>query len=239
MPRVSNSLYFASFASWRENSFLFGSRLSEQHYPLTAYSTVLVPFFAKSEFARQVLLTKSAEVDRLLGLDHGGHTILSWSVNPPEISSRFEESTPSMDERIQAMQKCSAQGYPVRAVLMPIIPAPDWEDIYARFIRRLLSEVNLQRLTLGGICIYQNAKRLMDKKLGEKNEVSANLMNEKKGADGRVRYRVELRVKLYAQVIQVARTIKPDLEIALCLEEPAVWKALKLEAARGRCNCVL
>jgi spore photoproduct lyase len=207
--------------------------------PLTAYSTVLVPFFARSEFARQVILTKSAEVDRLLKLDHGGHTILSWSVNPPEIISGFEETTPCLEERIQAMKKCSAQGYPVRAVLMPMIPAPDWEDIHARFLRRLLSEVNLERLTLGGICIYQNAKRLMEKKLGARNPVSANMVNEVKGDDGRVRYRTELRVQLYAQAVRIARAVKPDLEIALCLEEPAVWEALDLEPARGRCNCVL
>ena len=207
--------------------------------PLTAYSTVLVPFFARHPLARQVILTKSAEVDRLLKLDHGGHTILSWSVNPPEIVARFEDNTPAIADRIEAMKKCAEKGYPIRAVLMPIIPAPNWQKIYALFIRRLLGEVNLDRLTLGGICIYQNAKRLMEKKLGERNEVSANLVNQEKGADGRARYGVDLRVKLYAQVIQVARATKPDLEIALCLEEPAVWKALQLDPARGRCNCVL
>ena len=40
--------------------------------PLTAYSTVLVPFFARHEFARQVILTKSAEVHRLMELDPTG-----------------------------------------------------------------------------------------------------------------------------------------------------------------------
>jgi spore photoproduct lyase len=111
-----------------------------------------------------------------------------------------------------------------------------WKKI--RSALTIQPEVNLQRLTLGGICIHQNARRLMEKKLGSKNIVSANI-DEAKGEDGRARYGVDLRVKLYAQAIRVARAVKPDLEIALCLEEPAVWKALKLEAARGRCNCVL
>ncbi len=57
--------------------------------PLTAYSTVLVPFFAEHPWARLTLLTKSAHVDRLLGLEHRGHTMLSWSVNPPEVSALF------------------------------------------------------------------------------------------------------------------------------------------------------
>jgi len=207
--------------------------------PLTAYSTVLAPFFAQSKFARQVILTKSVEVERLLKLDHGGHTILTWSVNPPEIVSRFEENTPPVADRLEAMKKCVDHGYPVRAVLMPIIPTPGWQEIYARFILRLLGEVHLARLTLGGICIYQNARRLMEQKLGPGNEISAAIGGEGKGPDGRVRYGPELRVKLYAEIINTVRTSKPNLEIALCLEEAPVWKALRLEAARGRCNCVL
>jgi len=38
--------------------------------PLTAYSTVLIPFFARHAFARHVILTKSDAVEGLLGLDH-------------------------------------------------------------------------------------------------------------------------------------------------------------------------
>jgi len=39
----------------------------------------MVPFFAGHRFARMTLLTKAADVANLLGLDHRGHTILSWS----------------------------------------------------------------------------------------------------------------------------------------------------------------
>jgi len=207
--------------------------------PLTAYSTVLIPFFARHEFARQVILTKSTEVDRLLKLNHQGHTILSWSINPPEIISQFEEKTPSMDERLRAMKQCAEKGYPIRAVLMPIIPVSGWKEIYFQFLQSLFSQINLQRLTLGGICIYQNAKLLMERKLGYANQVSKNLNDKDKGGDGRIRYSAELRIKLYSEIIKIAREIKPGLEIALCLEEPQIWKALKLESGRGQCNCVL
>ena len=206
---------------------------------LTWYSTVLVPFFARHEFARQVVLTKCAEVDRLLALDHQGHTILSWSVNPPEIVAEFEENTPPVEARIQAMKQCSARGYPVRAVLMPIIPVPEWEEIYERFLERLLDEVPLARLTLGSICIYQNARRLMDQKLGPDNAISRLLDDRTRHGDGRVRYDKGLRIKLYSHLIASIRRMRPNLEIALCLEEPAVWKALDLEGSLGRCNCVL
>jgi hypothetical protein len=37
----------------------------------------------------------------------------------------------------------------------------------------------------------------------------------------------------------VAREIRPDLELAVCLEDQVVWKAINAEAGLGRCNCVL
>ncbi|MBI2851525.1 MAG: hypothetical protein HYX84_00255 [Chloroflexi bacterium] len=132
--------------------------------PLTAYSTILVPFFAEHPYARLTLLTKSVNVDRLLELEHKRQTILSWSVNPPEICDIFEENVPDMDERLEAMHRAASAGYPVRAVMMPIIPVDGWEDIYTEFTRHLLKTVPIQRLTLGGICIYRGARKLMEQK---------------------------------------------------------------------------
>ncbi len=90
--------------------------------PLTGYSRTIIPFFAEQEYARLTLLTKSANVENLLDLEHRGNTILSWSLNPPEISDAFESNVPSPDERLKAMQKCARVGYSLRAVIMPIIP---------------------------------------------------------------------------------------------------------------------
>jgi DNA repair photolyase len=208
--------------------------------PLTGYSTVLVPFFARHEFARQVILTKSDAVDRLLGLKHGGHTILSWSLNPPEVASRLEENVPAVEERVRAMRRCAEKGYPVRAVIMPIIPVENWEEIYARFLQSLLATVPLQRLTLGGICSYRNAKALMERKLGADNAISSHLEPKAgRSADGRLRYPVSLRVEIYSSLLRLIHSVQPELELALCLEEPAVGKALAREARLGRCNCVL
>ena len=207
--------------------------------PLTAYSTKLVPFFAGHGCARQIILTKSASVERLLDLEHGGHTILSWSLNPPEICEYYEENVPSVEARIKAMQLCAQRGYPVRVVIMPIIPHGDWEALYADFVRDLLSRVRLERLTLGGICIYQNARSLLERRLGKDNIVSRNLEGCRPLGDGRARYAPELRARLYRLIIDTARSIRRDLTIGLCLEEPVVWEMVKNADDYGRCNCVL
>ena len=205
--------------------------------PLTAYSTVLVPFFAKHEWARQVILTKSASVERLLDLDHAGHTVLSWSLNPPEVADAFEENVPSVAERLDAMRRCAKRGYPVRAVVMPVIPVADWKEAYESFLTELIQTVPLQRLTFGGICIYKGARRLMEAKLGRNNPISNAIVED--GADGRARYAPGLRVETYRHLIACVQRLNPSLQLALCLEDVAVWHELGIQSALGRCNCVL
>ena len=206
--------------------------------PLTGYSRQLIPFFAAHPFARQILLTKSTDVENLIDLDHNGHTILSWTLQPPLISAQFEPNTPSIAERLRAMKQCADAGYPIRAVLMPLIPVEDWIDLYTEFLKQLLEEIPIQRLTIGAICSYQAAHRLMNRKLGFENVITQN-MRQAKTEDGRVRYSEGLREQGYRHLIQSAKRIRSDLEIGLCLETGKMFDMLELQAAMGRCNCVL
>ncbi|MEE9201765.1 MAG: hypothetical protein V3U31_01040, partial [Dehalococcoidia bacterium] len=131
-------------------------------------------------------------------------------------------------------------GYPVRAVMMPIIPIEGWQDIYAAFTRRLIETVPLQRLTLGGVCIYRGARELMERKMGLGNAISAHIYDGSQTAgDGRARYPQALRNSAYSLIIETVRRLRPDLELALCLEEESLWQSTGLEERLGRCNCVL
>ncbi|MFA6472925.1 MAG: spore photoproduct lyase family protein, partial [Candidatus Latescibacterota bacterium] len=143
--------------------------------PIAGYMKMLIPFFARHPFARHIILTKSDAVNSLLSLDHGGHTILSWSLNPPEIAQFYEPNTPSIGARIHAMKLCADKGYPIRAVLIPVIPASDWKRLYSDFLDRVLSEISLTRLTIGGICSYSHANKLMTQRIGHENAISEHM----------------------------------------------------------------
>jgi spore photoproduct lyase len=118
------------------------------------------------------------------------------------------------------MQACSQAGYPLRAVMMPIIPIENWQGIYGPFLEHLLRLVPLQRITFGQICSYAGALRFMEAKLGRRNPVSTRLRRAK-SADGRT------------------RQIRPGVEIGLCLEERRTFAALGIADALGRCHCVI
>ncbi len=207
---------------------------------LTSYLSVLVPFFARHRFARQVILTKSASVEGLLNLKHARNTVLSWSLNPPRIAAKYEQNVPSVEERISAMRRCANAGYPVRAILMPFIPETNWEDAYREFLTDLLQRVPIERLTLGGICSYGRAQFLMDRQVGEDNAISCGF-ERRKSLDGRKRYPTALRARFYGMLAELARRLRPEMPLSLCMEEPEVWRELAVQRniERGVCNCVL
>jgi len=208
--------------------------------PLTGYSRQIIPFFADHPTARLTLLTKSADVANLLDLDHRGHAILSWTLSPPAIIEAFEENTPSLEERLGAVEAAAEAGYPVRAVVMPIIPIAGWEAIYQKFFTEMLSRIQFQRITLGSICSYPQAMRLTERKLGRENPISANLERRRgRMSDGRARFPRELRESVYRHLLRVIRQADVEVQIGLCLEEPSMFDSLAMGDSIGRCNCVL
>jgi len=206
--------------------------------PLTGYSCVMIPFFARQRRARLTLLTKSANVENLLDLDHRGNTLLSWSLNPSEVASIFELGVSSPEERITAMKKCVDAGYPLRAVIMPIIPVEGWQNIYTSFLENLLRSVPLNRITLGQICSYPGALKLTERKLSRENLIS-KMLEKSKSKDGRIRFPLKLRIKVYRYLIDAIKRFQPQLHIGLCMEEYQTFKALDIKSTIGRCNCVL
>ena len=208
--------------------------------PLTGYSREMIRFFAEHPFARLRILSKSADFQNVLGLDHRGNTVLCWSLNPPAVREDYEAVTPSIQSRLLAMEQCAAAGYPIRVMLMPIIPIPEWRQHYDQFLEQLLSRVKLDRLTLGGVCSYGPALNLMERKLGQGNLVSRSLsvINNAPG-DGRARYPLELRRGIYEHLLRTIRRFQPNLICALCMEDVALSGALGLSKNIGRCNCIL
>jgi DNA repair photolyase len=208
--------------------------------PLTGYSRVMIPFFARHPFARLRVLSKSADFANVLDVDHRGHTVLCWSLNPPAVRRDFEVITPPVEARIEAMRQCAEAGYPARVMLMPIVPIPDWQRHYDELLEQLLTRVPVDRITLGGVCSYGPARQIMETKLGKDNVISRSLTVLDNGPnDGRIRYPIRQRIAIYRHLLGTIRRHQPDPTCSLCMEDSSVAQALDLTRNIGRCNCIL
>ena len=205
--------------------------------PLTGFSRLLVPFFAEHPQARLVMLTKNDAVGNLLGLAHGGHTVVSWSLNPDAVCRAFEGGAPPLERRLAAARRCQEAGYPVRFLIMPILPVEAWRRHYSELVEAILASTRPERITMGGICSYGTALRLTAAAGGAQGAI-ARRVSRSLSPDGRRRFPRELRAELYRHILGEIRRRVPALPVALCLEEPELWHACGLDPAHPACNCI-
>ena len=110
---------------------------------VTGHARRLIPLFADSKWnpdqCKIILLTKSKNVHYLEGLPTT-NVVLTFSLNPQEIANLWEGKfgngemvTPSISERLQASLRGQEMGFDIRWRIDPVIPADNWQGIYAEF----------------------------------------------------------------------------------------------------------
>lgn len=104
---------------------------------LTGAMSRAIEYFASQPQGRLRFVTKYTQVGSLLGLNHGGHTRIRFSINTPSVVSLFEHRTPPVKQRIQALKEVMDHGYPAGIIMAPIILEPGWEDDYKTLLKDL------------------------------------------------------------------------------------------------------
>jgi len=187
-------------------------------------SPVLIPFFTQRNHAVLELKTKSAAVDHLLHLDHRRRTIISWSLNPPKIIEEEEKGTVSLEQRIEAAQRCQKRGYPVGFHFDPIIFYEEWEKGYEETIDLLFRRIDPKGviwISLGGFRYPPQLKAIVKERFPDTKIFLGELFP---GRDGKYRYLKEIRVEMYRRMLGWLRNIDPGLFIYLCMESKEVWE---------------
>lgn len=109
--------------------------------PLTRGVSAAISYFAGSERGKFRLVTKMARVEPFLGLEHGGKTHFRFSINTPDVISRFEKGTASLEKRFEAAAGIAAAGYPVGFLLAPLFLEGHWKEDYGALLRLLCERI--------------------------------------------------------------------------------------------------
>jgi spore photoproduct lyase len=116
---------------------VFEGAATSDPLPLEPYSGALakaILFFAKQDYARFRFVTKFTNVESLLGLVHGGKTEFRFSVNVPDMITRYEHGTPRLGARLHAARQVVDAGYPLGFLVAPIFFFPGWQDAYGEVL---------------------------------------------------------------------------------------------------------
>ena len=187
-------------------------------------SKFLIDFFSKQPRAILELKTKSSNIDSLLGLEHCGKTVISWSLNPPGRIEKEEMRTASLKERMDAARRCQEKGYPLGFHFDPIFYYEGWEEDYQETIRQLFRQIDPGRVvwvSLGGFRYPPNLKAIAGERFPNTEVFLGELFP---GRDGKFRYLKEIRVDMYRKMAGWLREADPGLFTYLCMESKEVWE---------------
>ncbi len=192
---------------------------------LTGLSRILVEFMRDKSSAVLELKTKTAVIDNLEGLDHGGRTIVAWSLNSPEIVAKEELRTASLDQRLAAAAKCASWGYRLAFHFDPIIYHSGWQKGYAETIDRLFAAVPKEKIAWISMGCLRYLPSL--KKIAGQRFPNSRFFHEEfiEGLDNKARYFRTLRVEMYQHLYKLLQQkADPGTCIYLCMENNEIWQ---------------
>ncbi len=203
---------------------------------VTGLSEQLVPFMpAHAPHSKLLFLTKSDCVRNLLEIEHGGQTIVSFSVNTNKVWRYLEHRTPSPADRLKAARRVQDAGYEVRLRIDPVVRYSTWEKDYRRLTEMIFDHIEPSRITIGE---YRPAEGLSSHIKARFPQSSLLKVNGSLIADaGKLRYPRECRIEMFRTIAEGIRHYNKRVQIALCKETPQVWKAAGLDGKGLYCNC--
>ncbi|MBC8400777.1 MAG: hypothetical protein H8E14_04755 [Candidatus Marinimicrobia bacterium] len=94
--------------------------------------------FACSEYDLLVeIRTKSSAFSMLADVQVTDQVLLAWTLSPQEVIDQYERLTPSLEQRLTAVNKALAAGWHVRICIDPIVYLDNWMEIYAAFVDKI------------------------------------------------------------------------------------------------------
>jgi spore photoproduct lyase len=191
---------------------------------ITAYSRRVVPFFASCPNGILELKTKSNQIANLEDLDHGGHTLISWSLNSHRICSSEERKAASLEERFAAAIQCQKWGYKLGFHFDPIVYYPGWEKEYREVVKELFTAVNPENVawvSLGALRFTPHLRESVKNRYPESKLPYGELVP---GHHGKLRYFRPIREEIYRKMGGWIHEEAPQVFVYLCMESRLVWE---------------
>ena len=191
---------------------------------ITGFSRHLVPFFGKLANGILELKTKSDQIANLEGLDHRDRTIVSWSMNTPEIVATEELKTASFEQRLSAAKQCQEWGYRIGFHFDPLIYYDDWESDYRMAVESTFSRVDASRVawvSLGALRFNNRLRDIVRRRFPKSRVPYGEFVP---GNHGKMRYFRPIRQEMYSKMRQWIENVAPQAFVFLCMENRASWE---------------
>ncbi|MFW6134069.1 MAG: radical SAM protein [Elusimicrobiota bacterium] len=212
----------------RMGSGEFADSLALDH--ITNFSSLIIDRFRKFPEVVFEFKTKSTNIKNILKSIQSENIVVSWSVNPQNIIDENEFYSASLEERINAAEKCVKAGFRVGFHFDPIFYYPTWEEDYKEVVEEIFDNIPKDRIawiSLGTFRFKRELKKIIENRFPENNILDEELMI---GFDGKLRYSKTKRKNIYQSIVDMIKKSNPQQFIYLCMENNDVWKSVGLKA---------
>jgi spore photoproduct lyase len=191
----------------------------------------IIPLFKNQKKHKLLILTKASNVKKILNSESQKQVIPSFSINSFKVSRKWENGAPTPRKRIEAAKKLSEDGYQVRIRIDPIVPIKNWEDDYLKLVDYIFSNFTPERITLGSLRGLQSTINNC------KDRSWTDYLEERTNWGLKIPF--EKRFKVYKTIIQHLKKQYNYKNIGLCKETLEIWKKLKMDYKKIKCNCIV
>jgi len=191
---------------------------------ITCYSRHLVPFFAGLPNGILELKTKSNRISNLKDLEHGGRTVVSWSLNSKSVCRSEEAKSVSLEDRVAAARQCQEWGYKIGFHFDPLIYYPGWEADYQEAVRLALGSMDpaaIAWVSLGALRFTPHLREIMRRRFPESKISYGEFVP---GHHGKLRYFRPIREEMYLQMRTWIEEAAPGVLVYYCMENRTVWE---------------
>ena len=195
------------------------------------FSKFIIQLFEQQDIHKVLFVTKSANINNVLGLRSANQAIFSFSLNPSSVAERWEKKAPLPLKRLEAAKKLTEKGYSVRIRIDPIVPIKDWEEHYRQLIDDIFDRFIPERLTLGSLRGLQSTIN------GTNDKSWTGFLKEYSNWGKKID--LETRCELYSFLRKYLKEKYQYNSIALCKESIEVWEKLGMDWKNIKCNCLL
>jgi len=200
---------------------------------ITGYSRRIVPFFASLPNGILELKTKSDQISNLKDLDHGGRTVISWSMNSKRICRAEESKAATFEERLAAACQCQKWGYRIGFHFDPLVYYEGWEEEYREAVKEIFSAIdpgNVAWISLGALRFTPHLREMVRRRFPNSRIPYGEFVP---GHHGKLRYFRPIREEMYREMNAWIHAEAPKVFTYLCMESRAVWERSMGQAPRG------
>jgi spore photoproduct lyase len=191
---------------------------------ITGFSRKMIPCFASLPNGILELKTKSNQIANLRDLDHGGRTIVSWSMNSRRMCRTEERGAATFEERLAAAVQCEKWGYRLGFHFDPLIYYQEWENDYREVVKEIFSAINpdnLAWISLGSLRFTPHLRDCIRKHYPESKLPYGEFVP---GHHGKLRYFRPIREEMYRKMRAWILESAPHALIYLCMESRLAWE---------------